>query len=68
VSGVSSSADPQFKEIFEEVYSASQLKNTPWFHTLGNHDYLDNYQAQTDYMALSKRWYITLFIIFISCI
>ena len=65
MSGVSRSADPQFKEIFEEVYSASQLKNTPWFHTLGNHDYLDNYQAQTDYMALSNRWYNFISLLFL---
>ena len=56
VCGVQSATDRQFKEIFEEVYSASQLVNTPWFHTLGNHDYLGNYQAQTDYMAKSNRW------------
>ena len=48
--------DGKFKEIFEEVYSDSSLKNTPWFHTMGNHDYYGNAQAQIDYTAKSNRW------------
>jgi tartrate-resistant acid phosphatase type 5 len=32
------------------------LVNTPWFHTLGNHDHYGNAQAQIDYMSKSNRW------------
>lgn len=56
VYGVKDVKDDKFREIFEEMYSADNLKQSPWFQTLGNHDYYGNAQAQVDYTAISNRW------------
>ena len=56
VYGVKDANDKLFDTIFEKTYTASQLKNTPWFHILGNHDYYGNVQGQIDYQSRSNRW------------
>ena len=53
--GVESTADPQWKTSFENIYNKAG-HNVPWFATLGNHDYGANPEAQVDYSAFSNRW------------
>lgn len=53
--GITSMDDPQWKESFENVYTAPSLQ-VPWNSILGNHDYCGNCQAQIDYSARSARW------------
>lgn len=53
--GVTSTADPHWKQSFEDVYTASALQ-VPWFSALGNHDYRGDVQAQIDYSRQSTRW------------
>ena len=45
-----------FQKVFEQTFKANQLVNTPWFQSLGNHDWYGNAQGQIDYMAFSNRW------------
>lgn len=54
-SGVQSTADPQWRTSFEDIYTAHSL-NIDWYVVLGNHDYRGNPQAQIDYSAISRRW------------
>lgn len=53
--GVKSADDPQWRSSFEDVYTAPSLQ-TPWFASLGNHDYRGVPQAQLDYALKSSRW------------
>eukprot|EP01042_Synura_sphagnicola_P018972 gene18972-23999_t len=53
--GVKSTADPQWRFSFEDVYTGPHLQ-TPWYVALGNHDYGQSPQAQVDYTRLSPRW------------
>jgi len=53
--GVASAEDPQWRESFENVYTAPSLQ-VPWNVILGNHDYRGNCQAQIDYSSCSARW------------
>ncbi|MEZ5960094.1 MAG: tartrate-resistant acid phosphatase type 5 family protein [Hyphomonadaceae bacterium] len=53
--GVGSVSDPQFRESFEEVYSAASLQR-PWYVVLGNHDYEGSPNAEIAYSARSSRW------------
>ena len=53
--GVQSTTDPNWKESFEDVYTAGSLQ-TPWFAALGNHDYRGKPKAQIAYSAVSRRW------------
>lgn len=53
--GVTSITDSHWKESFEEVYTHPSLA-TPWYVTLGNHDYKGNIQAQIAYTQFSNRW------------
>jgi len=53
--GVQSVDDPNWKESFEDVYTAASLQ-TPWYAALGNHDYRGKPKAQIRYSARSKRW------------
>ncbi|RMZ94626.1 tartrate-resistant acid phosphatase type 5-like isoform X1, partial [Brachionus plicatilis] len=59
--GVQNVDDPRFQDSFEKVFNDSSLVNTPWFLSLGNHDYrgsaseADHY-AQIEYTMKSKRW------------
>lgn len=51
--GVSSVADPQWQDKFENVYDGLA---GPFYAVLGNHDYDGNEQAQVDYTATQSRW------------
>lgn len=53
--GFQSADDPQWQSSFEHVYTAPSLQ-TPWYASLGNHDYRGNPQAQLEYAGSSKRW------------
>lgn len=55
--GVTSVSDPQWKNSFEEIYTAPSLQSQ-WKVILGNHDYRGNVQAQLDYTKTSHRWYL----------
>lgn len=54
-SGVTTVADPHWKESFEDVYTSPALQSR-WYAILGNHDYRGNVQAQIDYSRQSRRW------------
>lgn len=58
--GVTSTTDPQWQEIFEQVYSGPTLLKLPFLALLGNHDYNYKYtgdpQAQVDYAKKIGRW------------
>jgi tartrate-resistant acid phosphatase type 5 len=53
--GVASTADPQWRSSFEEIYQAPSLQ-IPWYVALGNHDYRGSPQAQVEYTQKSARW------------
>ena len=54
--GVKTVDDNLFKKDFENVYNTSNLM-VPWYHTLGNHDYAYNPDAQTKYVSPNNnRW------------
>lgn len=53
--GVSSVTDPHWRQSFEGVYTDRALQ-TPWYATLGNHDYRGDPQAQVAYTRYSRRW------------
>ena len=53
--GVGSVSDPQFRESFEDIYSAPSLQ-TPWYVVLGNHDYEGSPNAEVAYSDRSARW------------
>jgi 3',5'-cyclic AMP phosphodiesterase CpdA len=55
--GVQSTADPQWRASFEDVYTAHSL-NVDWYVALGNHDYRGSVQAELDYAKISRRWRI----------
>jgi len=46
--GVSSVADPLWKSVWEDRFSAPSLQ-TPWYVILGNHDHYGNAEAQIDF-------------------
>ena len=54
--GVVSIDDPQWKSKFEEMYSGPCLLKTPFFVTLGNHDYQGSPYAVLQYSSVSDRW------------
>lgn len=53
--GVGSVNDPQFRDSFEDIYSAPSLQ-TPWYAVLGNHDYEGSPNAEVAYSSRSRRW------------
>lgn len=53
--GVSSIDDPQWRNTFEDVYSATSLQ-CPWYPVLGNHDHKGNAMAEIAYSVMSPRW------------
>ncbi len=53
--GVQSADDDHWKESFEDVYAAPSLQ-TPWFASLGNHDYRGRPGAQLAYARSHPRW------------
>jgi len=54
--GVKSTEDSEWKDKFENIYTASSLMNIPWYVVSGNHEYHGSVQAILDYSKLSKRW------------
>jgi len=53
--GVESVNDSQFKNKWEDMYAAASLQ-IPWYLVLGNHDYLSNPDAETEYHTVNQRW------------
>lgn len=53
--GVGSVSDPQFRDSFEDIYSAPSLQR-PWYVVLGNHDYEGSPNAEIEYSTRSARW------------
>jgi len=59
--GVESTDDPKWQTHFEQVYTGSVLAKTPFYSVLGNHDHMQNAQAEIDYSIQqrgSKRWHM----------
>ena len=54
--GVKSTDDSEWKDKFENIYTATSLMNIPWYVVSGNHEYHGSVQAILDYSKLSKRW------------
>jgi UDP-2,3-diacylglucosamine pyrophosphatase LpxH len=54
--GVKSTSDTEWKDKFENIYTAPSLMNIPWYVVSGNHEYHGSIQAILDYSKLSKRW------------
>ena len=54
--GVKSTEDSEWKDKFENIYTATSLINTPWYVVSGNHEYHGSVQAILDYSKLSDRW------------
>jgi DNA repair exonuclease SbcCD nuclease subunit len=54
--GVNSTTDPEWKDKFENIYTASSLLNIPWYVVSGNHEYRGSVQAILDYSKKSNRW------------
>ncbi len=52
--GVSSTTDPQWQTLFEQIYTGKNLP--PFYVVLGNHDYGLNPQAEIDYGKTHPRW------------
>jgi tartrate-resistant acid phosphatase type 5 len=53
--GVTSVSDPNWKTLFENVYTAPSLM-VPWHAVLGNHDHRGSTAAQIEYSKTSTRW------------
>lgn len=53
--GVASVTDSKWRRSFEEIYTAPSLQ-TPWYVTLGNHDWQGDPFAQVAYTGRSPRW------------
>lgn len=53
--GVQTQDDDHWKESFADVYTAPALQ-TPWFASLGNHDYRGRPGAQLAYARANPRW------------
>jgi tartrate-resistant acid phosphatase type 5 len=47
--GVTSADDPKFQESWERVFLGHENLRVPWKVVLGNHDYMENFQAQIDF-------------------
>ncbi|MEI7422252.1 MAG: metallophosphoesterase [Prolixibacteraceae bacterium] len=54
--GVKSTDDSEWKDKFENIYTAASLMNIPWYVVSGNHEYHGSVQAIMDYSKLSHRW------------
>ena len=54
--GVKSTDDSEWKDKFENIYTASSLMNIPWYVVPGNHEYHGSVQAILDYSKVSGRW------------
>lgn len=54
--GVKSTDDSEWKDKFENIYTAVSLMNIPWYVVSGNHEYHGSVQAILDYSKVSNRW------------
>ena len=54
--GVKSTSDSEWKDKFENIYTAQSLMNIPWYAVSGNHEYHGSVQAILDYSKISDRW------------
>lgn len=54
--GVKSTDDSEWKDKFENIYTAVSLMNIPWYVVSGNHEYHGSVQAILDYSKISHRW------------
>ena len=54
--GVKNTEDSEWKDKFENIYTASSLMNIPWYVVSGNHEYHGSVQAILEYSKLSNRW------------
>lgn len=54
--GVKSTTDTEWKDKFENIYTATSLMNIPWYAVSGNHEYHGSIQAILDYSKVSGRW------------
>jgi DNA repair exonuclease SbcCD nuclease subunit len=54
--GVKSTEDTEWKDKFENIYTAASLMNIPWYVVSGNHEYHGSVQAILDYSKVSSRW------------
>lgn len=54
-SGVKTTNDPHWVSSFESIYKAQSL-HVKWYPVLGNHDYVDNPDAEVEYSKQSNRW------------
>ena len=54
--GVKSVTDTEWKDKFENIYTASSLMEIPWYVVSGNHEYHGSVQAILDYSKVSNRW------------
>lgn len=59
--GVKDADDKRFKETYDDVFDSEQLKDTPWYFVLGNHDHYGNASAQLEYAKRSNRWVLPAF-------
>ena len=55
--GVQNETDPLWSSAYKNVYTSPHLQ-IPWYVILGNHDYIQNEQAQIDYYKNKRdsRW------------
>ena len=54
--GVKSTTDSEWKDKFENIYTATSLMKIPWYVVSGNHEYHGSVQAILDYSKVSNRW------------
>lgn len=54
--GVKNTDDSEWKDKFENIYTAVSLMNIPWYVVSGNHEYHGSVQAILDYSKISNRW------------
>jgi tartrate-resistant acid phosphatase type 5 len=54
--GVQSIDDPLWENSFENIYSLPNIKDIPWYVSLGNHDHMGNLYAQIDYAKEHTNW------------
>jgi hypothetical protein len=53
--GIQNTSDPQINIDYVQPYSPQALQ-VPWYHTLGNHEYGYNVDAQVQFSLISNTW------------
>jgi tartrate-resistant acid phosphatase type 5 len=54
--GVTSLQDLSFAESFENIYTGENIKDVPWYVTLGNHDYYGSPDVEIAYSKVNPAW------------